>query len=374
MKIESDRLRELVKRIEVFSQTDLVDNEANTKKKLIEPLLEILGWELLGSEVRLEYPIQVGTSSGHADYALILEGKPVVLVEAKAFDVDLSSEQSSQIISYGRVEDVRWVVLTNGRLLKIFDAKAGRTENDCLVTEIELREAESHLDDLGLISRESVLSGDIEEAAGRLTAVKKAVRSLKQKKQEIADEFKKVLIRMTSPEMENRAESISRQLVDQATQLFEKQTQPSSDQHTKREAQSIARKDLSSKPHGEVVVCPSRIEGVEFLKKYNAWGFVEINRKVPYFALYVGRPESSVLYFGEVESITQPIKSKEDLDRIEEKDIDAFPTGKRVIHLKLGTLTKLEDPIPLGNRRSAPRGLRYTTLEKLIEAHNTKDL
>ena len=170
------------------------------------------------------------------------------------------------------------------------------------------------------------------------------------------------------------AESISRQLVDQATQLFEKQTQPSSDQHTKREAQSIARKDLSSKPHGEVVVCPSRIEGVEFLKKYNAWGFVEINRKVPYFALYVGRPESSVLYFGEVESITQPIKSKEDLGRIEEKDIEAFPTGKRVIHLKPGTLMKLTDPIPLDSKRIAPRGPRYTTLEKLANAHDISDL
>jgi len=46
------------------------------------------------------------------------------------------------------------------------------------------------------------------------------------------------------------------------------------------------------------------ISGVEFLKKYNAWGFVTINKRVPYFALYVGKPESSVLYFGEVESIT----------------------------------------------------------------------
>jgi hypothetical protein len=31
---------------------------------------------------------------------------------------------SSQIISYGRVEDVQWVVLTNGKTLKIFDAKS----------------------------------------------------------------------------------------------------------------------------------------------------------------------------------------------------------------------------------------------------------
>lgn len=374
MKLQIDKLKKLVQGIEIFSQTDLVDNEANTKKKLIEPLLDILGWELLGNEVRLEYPIQVGTSSVHADYALIIEGKPVVLVEAKAFDVDLSNEQSSQIISYGRVEDVRWVVLTNGRLLKILDARAGRTEKDCLVTEVDLREADLHTDDLSLISRESVLSGEIEEAARRLAAVKKAMQSLKQKKQEIADEFKKVLVRIAGSDVENRAESISRQLTDQAIQLFEKQAQPPSDHPPTREVQTVVRKDLASKPQGEVVVCPSRIEGVEFLRKYNAWGFVEINRKVPYFALYVGRPESSVLYFGEVESITQPIKSKEDLARIEEKYIETFPAGKRVIHLKAGTLVKFENPILLGNKRSAPRGLRYTTLERLTEAHNVSDL
>lgn len=40
----------------------------------------------------------------------------------------------------------------------------------------------------------------------------------------------------------------------------------------------VARKDLADKPSGEVVICPSRIEGVEFLKKYNAWGFVTISK------------------------------------------------------------------------------------------------
>jgi len=97
-------------------------------------------------------------------------------------------------------------------------------------------------------------------------------------------------------------------------------------------------------------------------------------RQIPYFALYVGRPESSVLYFGEIESITQPLKSKEDLVRIQMQDTDTFETGKRVIHLKLGTLMKFRDPIPLKSRKSAPRGLRYTTLEKLTKANSIGEL
>jgi hypothetical protein len=121
-------MAKLVESIKFFSQSDYGSSEANTKKKIIEPLLEMLGWDLLSNEVQLEYPIRVGTSSAHVDYAISLEGKPVVLVEAKAFDAALSTDYASQIISYGRVEDIRWAVLTNGRIVKVFDAKAGRNE------------------------------------------------------------------------------------------------------------------------------------------------------------------------------------------------------------------------------------------------------
>jgi predicted type IV restriction endonuclease len=373
-KLPIDKIAKLVENIKNFAQTELVSSEANTKKRTVEPLLELLGWDLLSNEIQLEYPIQVGTSSGHADYAIFLEGKPVMLLEAKAFNVNLSTEHSSQIISYGRVDDVRWVVLTNGKLVKIFDTEAGKTEKECLVAEIDLQNLPSYASDLNLISRESILTGEIEAATKRLAATKKAVNSLIQGKDEIAQEFKKALLKITGIEIEDRIESISKKLAELAIQSFAKETEPLPQYVTEKAIQSIARDELAAKPSGDVVVCPSKLGGVEFLKKYNAWGFVSMNKQVPYFALYVGKPESSVLYFGEVESITKPIKSKEDIKRIEEKDIDSFPTGKRAIHLKPQTLVKLKDPIPLKNKRVAPRGIRYTTLEKLIKANNTEEL
>jgi hypothetical protein len=352
----------------------MVGNEANTKKKIVEPLLEVLGWDLLSNEVRLELPIRVGSTSGHADYALMLEGKTVVLVEAKAFDEDLSSGYSSQIISYGRYEDVRWVVLTNGRVFKIFDAKAGKTEKECLVTEVDLKDAQVRANDLNLVSRESVLSGDIEAAAKRLADAKLAITNLRQRKQEISSEFKKTLVKAAGAEVEARVESIAKRLADEAVEFFEKESQPPPEPGSPKEV-IVARKDLAVKPAGEVVLYPSRIEGVEFLKKYNAWGFVKLRKPdIPYFALYVGKPESSVLYFGEIESITQPLKSRDDLVKIREEDKATFKPGKRVIHLKSGTLVKFKDPIPLSVEKIAPRSLTYTTLERLVQAKNIDDL
>jgi len=373
--LSTRELREIAESIERFSKSNRTSSEPNTKKKIIEPLLETLGWDTRTGEVDLEYPIRMGTGTHNADYALVLENKPAVLVEAKAFDVELSYEHARQVISYGRVEGVQWGVLTNGRKLKIFDTEKGKTEKECLVIEIDLTKLPVQANDLNLVSRESILTGDIEAAAKRLAATRNALRNLQLKQKEIAEEFKTILLKITGKDAETRVENISKQLAKQTIELFERQVETVPGLTLRTEVQLITRNKLAMKPPGEVVFCPSRIEGVEFLKKYNAWGFVTIGRRqIPYFALYVGRPESSVLYFGEIESITQPLKSKEDLVKIQMQDTETFETGKRVIHLKRGTLVRFKDPIPLKNRRSAPRGLRYTTLEKLIQVECVSDL
>lgn len=371
----SKQLRSIVKAIDDFSKTSWTSSEPNTKKKIIEPLLETLGWDVFGNEVMLEYSIKIGSTTKHVDYALMLENKPVVLVEAKSFDISLSPDDSAQTISYGRVEDVQWVVLTNGKTLKVFDTKQGKTEKQCLVAEINLTKLPQQANDLSLISRESILSGDIEDAAKRLAARKKAIQNLKQKQEQIAEEIKNILLKITGKKVRSVIENLSSQLAGQAIQLFEKQSEGATEVTLERDIPCIERKQLEAKPSGKVVICPSKTAGIEFLKKYNAWGFVNIREEnIPYFALYVGKPHSSILYFGEIESITKPLKSKEDLIKIQKTDIETFELGKRVIHLKPGTLVKLSDPLPLKNRRFVPKARLYTTLEKLIQANCIEDI
>lgn len=374
-KLPVKRLDDIVTAIDNFSKTGMISSEANTKKKIIELLLEILGWDTRSNEVVLEYPIKIGSTTKYVDYALMLESKPVVLVEAKAFDTELSYDDSAQVISYGRIEDVQWVVLTNGKILKVFDTKGGKSEKECLVIEVDLRELPTQDSDLSLISRESILTGEIEATAKRLASTRTAIKNLRKNQSEMAEEFKKILLEITGKDVEKRVSDVAQQLTEQTIQLFERQIGTGTAEGLGKEIKQISRKDLEVKAPGEVVLCPSRIEGVEFLKKYNAWGFVALSKgTIPYFALYVGKPESSVLYFGEIESITQPLKSKDDLGRIQEKDTKTFEVGKRVIHLKPGTLVKFTNPIPLKGRKSAPRGLRYTTLEKLMQANHVGEL
>ena len=179
MNLDIHKVNNYVRSIKEFAQTDMVSSEANTKKKIVEPLLELLGWDLQSNEVRLEYPVRIGTKPNYVDYALILEQKPVVLVEAKPFGVILTSDHSRQIISYGRVEGVQWVVLTNGKSLSIFNTTLGVSEEECSVTKVDLETLPKRMKHLQLISRESVLTGEIEQASEHLKATRRAIRNIR---------------------------------------------------------------------------------------------------------------------------------------------------------------------------------------------------
>ena len=106
-KLSSDNFKGIVEGIKRFSKSSLIGSERNTQKRIVEPLLEILGWSFQRGEVFLEYPIKMGAKPSRVDYALQLEEKPVVLVETKAFDQDLTEDEARQAISYGKVEEIK---------------------------------------------------------------------------------------------------------------------------------------------------------------------------------------------------------------------------------------------------------------------------
>jgi len=372
-----EKMSKFVQIIDDFSKTSLVSSEANTKKKVIEPLLERLGWNFSSDEVHLEFPVKIGTRTNHVDYALILEGKTTAFIEAKAFDTILSEDNSNQIISYGKVDDVRWVALTNGKIIKVFDTSAGKTEKECLIGEINLLKLPQSIEELNLIHRDSIFSGEIESAARRLSETRRAIQNLKKKRNQLAEEFEKSLLNITGEVVKQRVQNISTQLIDHAIHLFETQIEVKGEATPQtRITSSITRDVLSSLPPGEVIVCPSKPDGVEFLKKYNAWGYINMSgkRHPKYFALYVGSPESSVKFLGEIESITKPLQSLEEVKLIERKDWETFETGKRVIHLKTDSLIELKNPIPLKSKRRGLRGIKYSSLEKMIKAEKLSDL
>ena len=95
----------------------LSQSEALTRAALIDPLLRELGWDTEDpAAVMPEY--RLGKSS--ADYALLNDGKPALMVEAKKLGEPLANHRS-QGIGYCIEDGIGYFALTDGRQWEIYE-------------------------------------------------------------------------------------------------------------------------------------------------------------------------------------------------------------------------------------------------------------
>ena len=97
--------------------------EENTKHALIEPVLRALGWHVEDlDEVRCEY--KLNQTDNPVDYALFVDGKLRLFVEAKALGENLR-QVGQRDHGVRRVAGVvEWIVLTDGNEYRIYNAHA----------------------------------------------------------------------------------------------------------------------------------------------------------------------------------------------------------------------------------------------------------
>lgn len=134
---------------------------------------------------------------------------------------------------------------------------------------------------------------------------------------------------------------------------------------------SIRRDEIrDDRPEDLVALFPSGEKGVEFITKYNIWGFVNIQRTPTYFALYIGGDIQKIKHFAEVDRITTA-KDADLPDDIEKNE--NYDPEKKVISFKNDLLYVLEDPIPYKNRVLYPP-VRYTSLQNFRDAESMDDL
>jgi len=139
-----------------------------------------------------------------------------------------------------------------------------------------------------------------------------------------------------------------------------------------------SREELKKYPNGVMIICTSiprtklddRYYGEQFLLKYRAWGFVNLNQEPYYFGLYVSSPVSAVRYFGLVDKILDPRKGEHPVDDFRKYEI--YESGDKLIMLEKDSIIELNDEIP--SNGGAILGFRYTTLNKFINAETIEDL
>ncbi|MCI0712253.1 MAG: type I restriction enzyme HsdR N-terminal domain-containing protein [Chloroflexi bacterium] len=110
----ADRIRQLVTQIP--KQIGHIQTEEATKNALVMPFIQALGYNVFDpTEVVPELVSDFGTKKGEkVDYAILRDGKPIMLFECKTIGTNLGQVHTSQLFRYFTTTESRFGVLTNG--------------------------------------------------------------------------------------------------------------------------------------------------------------------------------------------------------------------------------------------------------------------
>jgi len=188
-------LKQLSKRIE--STKDQIQTEEATKMSIIIPLFQILGYDVFNhAEFVPEFTADVGIKKGEkVDYAILIQGIPTILIEAKWCGEKLE-KHDSQLFRYFATTKAKFAILTNGIEYRFFtdlDEKNKMDEKPFLeVNMLDLKE--SHISELRKFNKDKFDVDKIFSSASEL----KYTNSIKQVIAELfsnpTDIFTKVII------------------------------------------------------------------------------------------------------------------------------------------------------------------------------------
>jgi hypothetical protein len=186
-----DKIRELSARIS--KQLDNIQTEEATKHALIMPFISALGYNVFDpTEVTPELCADVGTKKGEkVDYAILREGKPIILFECKHHSADLRNTYASQLYRYFSVTEARFGVLTNGILYCFYtDLEAPNKMDEKPFFEFNMLDIrESAVEELKKFSRSSFDLDFILNTAAELKYTREIKRRLLEQMQDPSDEL-----------------------------------------------------------------------------------------------------------------------------------------------------------------------------------------
>lgn len=130
----------------IKSLKDGIQTEEATKNAFIMPFIQTLGYDVFNPlEVIPEFTCDIGTKKGEKiDYAIIIENKPIMLIECKHWAQDLNLHDN-QLLRYYNVSNAHFGVLTNGIVYKFYaDLKEPNKMDEKPFLEINLEDPKEY--------------------------------------------------------------------------------------------------------------------------------------------------------------------------------------------------------------------------------------
>ena len=128
--------------------TILQDNETRTRMALIDPLLQVLGWDTTDPFFVIpEYVV----GQGAADYALLgKKGGPTAVIEAKHFEEPLQKHRN-KTIGYAKDARIKYAAITNGDQWELYDVSGSGSLEEKQILDVQISASPSYQSALSLL-------------------------------------------------------------------------------------------------------------------------------------------------------------------------------------------------------------------------------
>lgn len=191
----AEQLKSLGKRIN--SLKDSITNEEATKTAIVMPFFQILGYDVFNPlEFCPEFTADVGIKKGEkVDYAILLKGEPVILIECKSVNEKLT-KHDSQLFRYFGTTTSKFSILTNGIEYKFYTdlEEPNKMDSSPFFTFNILELRENQIQEIAKFRKESFDIDNITSTASELKYLNALKEYLSQQFDEPEEEFVKFLV------------------------------------------------------------------------------------------------------------------------------------------------------------------------------------
>lgn len=127
----AEQLQQFVKKISSFK--DSITTEEATKTSVILPFFQLLGYDVFDPTTFVpEFVADVGIKRGEkVDYAILQDGKPVIIIEAKSINRNLE-KHDSQLFRYFSTTEAKFAILTNGIRYRFYTDLENQNKMDAI--------------------------------------------------------------------------------------------------------------------------------------------------------------------------------------------------------------------------------------------------
>ncbi|MEA5085070.1 MAG: type I restriction endonuclease [Lachnospiraceae bacterium] len=174
-----------------------ISTEEATKTSIIMPFFSLLGYDVFNPQEFLpEYVADVGIKKGEkVDYAILQNGEPVILIEAKCFNKKLE-KHDSQLFRYFATTKSKFAILTNGIIYRFYTdlEEVNKMDKEPFLEIDLLNLRENKIIELKKFTKENFDSNKIFTSAESLKYVENFKSYISQQLQNPTDDFTKICV------------------------------------------------------------------------------------------------------------------------------------------------------------------------------------